>query len=664
MPDAPLSYTDPEPLLDALPCGLLQLDPENRVVRWNQRLQLWTGLTFPTVRGRPLTEIFPTATRLGPLLADIRVQRQPRVLAQMFHHWLIPVPLPTGHISGYPEMQQECHLQPLTDPPDHLAITILDVTATTVGQQRGRTLHTELAAARDQAELSLRDLQEHEFALDQHAIVAVTDARGNITYVNEKFCALSQYTVEELIGRNHRLINSGHHPADFFRELWRTISSGHVWRGEICNRAKNGDLYWVETTIVPLDRQDGKPLKYIAIRTDITARKISEATLARQARLLQQTQASAHIGGWDYDCATEILHWTEETFRLHDLPPLAPQPTVAEALAFYAPGSLPRIKEAFTRAVATGEAWDLELAFLSATGRSVWVRATGQAVRDGERTLRLYGALQDITTDRQAAHVLLQARTEAELGHRAKAAFLSAMSHEIRTPLNAVIGFSGLLLETTLDEDQRSYVDTLKNSGEDLLRLLNDMIDYSDITSTTRPLANTSFDAGALVRELATEHEPKIRERGLNLKIESVAARTHYGYGDSRRVRQVLGYLIDNAVKFTAHGSITLHVVAVMVAGEPALRISVSDTGIGIARNRQPELFQHVKQIDDSSTRQYGGTGLGLAIAKRLITLMGGQIGCDSELDKGSTFWVTLPPPPAAVPAPATAKVRSPSFHR
>ena len=142
MPDAPLSYTNPEPLLDALPCGLLQLDPENRVVRWNQRLQLWTGLTFATVRGRPLTEIFPTATRLGPLLADIRVQRQPRVLAQMFHHWLIPVPLPTGHISGYPEMQQECHLQPLTDPPDHLAITILDVTATTVGQQRGRTLHT------------------------------------------------------------------------------------------------------------------------------------------------------------------------------------------------------------------------------------------------------------------------------------------------------------------------------------------------------------------------------------------------------------------------------------------------------------------------------------------------------------------------------------------
>jgi len=269
----------------------------------------------------------------------------------------------------------------------------------------------------------------------------------------------------------------------------------------------------------------------------------------------------------------------------------------------------------------------------------------------------------------RSAHLLQsesRARTEARASRdtaleasRAKSAFLATMSHEIRTPMNGVIGLTSLLQHTTLDDRQRQYVDGVHLAGEALLRVINDILDFSKIEAGKLELDIIDFNLVQVVEEAAELVAASARSKDLELLAFCSPELPLSLRGDPSRLRQVLLNLASNAVKFTSTGEVVLRA---HLAGETSdgllVRFEVTDTGVGLETTDRKRLFEPFSQADSSTTRRFGGTGLGLAICQQLVTAMGGELGVESTLGAGSTFWFTLPLQVAAVEMPA-APVRS-----
>ena len=228
----------------------------------------------------------------------------------------------------------------------------------------------------------------------------------------------------------------------------------------------------------------------------------------------------------------------------------------------------------------------------------------------------------------------------AEAANRAKGDFLATMSHELRTPMNGVLGFTQLLAGTALSEEQRSFVSTIDASGQSLLALLNDVLDYSKIEAGMLTVDTSGFDLARVIEDTTAMLVPRTAAKHLELLVDMEADAPRQALGDSARTRQVLINLIGNAIKFTERGHVQ---VTVRRCAERMLRISVTDTGIGITPEVQKKLFNRFVQADSSTTRRFGGTGLGLAISRQLVALMGGEIGVESQPGQGATFWFTLP---------------------
>jgi PAS domain S-box-containing protein len=280
-------------------------------------------------------------------------------------------------------------------------------------------------------------------------------------------------------------------------------------------------------------------------------------------------------------------------------------------------------------------------------GRTVWVESHFQAVSDEAGGAReLVVVIRDITDRKALEDQLIEARDTAEAGARAKSEFLANMSHELRTPLTSVIGFSGLLQASkALPQAERLYADRIATASEALLSVINDILDYSKLEADAVELDPQAFDPRELAQGAASIVEDQCAKKGLDLVVVLADDLPEGLMGDANRLRQVLLNFLSNAVKFTAKGQITL-----MVGGEATpegwrLKAQVRDSGIGIPADKIEALFERFAQADASTTRTYGGTGLGLSISRRLIEMMDGEIGAESQAGEGSTFWfeTTLP---------------------
>jgi PAS domain S-box-containing protein len=508
-------------------------------------------------------------------------------------------------------------------------------------------------------EATRRALDQQKFALDQHAIVSVADEAGTILYANDRFCEISGYSREDMLGRNQRDIRSGVQPDSFYDQIWQTVSAGRVWHGEICSRKRNGELYWVDATVVPIVAEDGRSSQYITIRTDITSRKLAEqerqaanAVLTTRTAELQAVLDNISQGVAMIAPDNTVVFQSQRVMDLLEIPAHLHDASFAEVVAFQAErgdfgNGFELVEESarpYLHAARSGERLVAPPALYTrrtVSGRTLEIKTTPLPAGGFVRTFT------DVTS-------YVQALARAEQASIAKGRFLANMSHEIRTPMNAILGMLTLLQNTRLTAHQLDYVSKTEGAARSLLGLLNDILDFSKVEAGKMTLDPRPFNLDRMLGDLAVILAATVEDKpvGVHYAVEPDVPRSLLG--DDMRLQQVLINLGGNAIKFTDRGDVVLRVRLVeRAAAHAVLEFSVRDSGIGIAPENQAHIFSGFSQAEASTTRRYGGTGLGLSISSRLVDLLGGELKVSSAEGQGSTFYFQLRFPLAAVPEAA-----------
>ena len=489
------------------------------------------------------------------------------------------------------------------------------------------------------------ELQNYKIAIDDSAIVSITDNLGFITYANDKFTKISQYSMAELIGKNHRFINSGYHPKAFFVEMWETLNRGEIWKGEIKNKAKDGSFYWVDSTIVPFIK-DGKPYQFVAIRYDMTQRVEAKNDIEEQ-KLFYENILNNIPGN--------VVVFSEDGKYLFLNPNTVKDPVLREWLigkdnydyCRYRNLSMDladgREKE-FAALRANGYSINSTEKRLQKDGKYAYLNSTMNLYTyKGEKYIVAYGL--DITALKEAEDILNGKNEELLLINKKleqlardnqeleQYAYLA--SHDLKEPLRTVENYIQLLKEDytdQLDEQAQKYLGTIVSSIGRMNKLIKTLLEFSRL-GVNRVLS--FVDSGHLVSEVLLDLDSLIKDSNASIHVSEMPLLNLF----ESEMRQLFQNLIANAIKFRKKDvNPVIHIQSEKIM--EGWKFSVRDNGIGIS----PEHFKRVFEIFQRlhTVKQYEGSGIGLANCKKIVQLHFGEIWVDSKIGEGSTFYFTI----------------------
>ena len=484
----------------------------------------------------------------------------------------------------------------------------------------------------------VKEIADYKFALDEACIMAITDHKGIINYVNDNFCKISGYTRDELLGKDHRLINSGYHTELFIRDLWVTIANGHIWRGEIRNKAKNGNYYWVDTTIVPFLNEKGKPFRYVAIRSDITDRKLAE-------EMNQHTQQRYKLVVDNIlDCLLitdlygEIIFTNNQFLILFGISDSGNE--IQDLHNFIAPDFLEILNTLSTKysKYPAPEAAKFDYEGTLSNGNKLWLEVRFCSVMEFGKITGLQFAIRDITRQQSAESERLKAIEDIVQRNKDLEQFSYIVSHNLRSPVANILGITDLITQGGLNEDESDFLmQSLTESTKKLDGIIMDLNHATQIKLSSNENKETIFFS-EIVDSILISISQLIEQK--DVKVITDFSKMNTCFSVKSYIYSIFYNLITNSIKYKKQDQQLICEIRSETI-ENNILLTFRDNGIGINLEKTgDQIFELYRRFHMSVAE---GKGLGLFMVKTHVECLGGKIQVISEVDKGTEFIVEMP---------------------